>query len=126
MSEKYFTIHEGDAGTEAFRDEYVRGLEAEVRRLREGVKNLHAECHAHAEQHAGEERENAQLRALADELGEASAAVRDVMLTVEPLREANWNLDAHVGLTLTVADFRKLDAALAKLAKMKRSTEDDS
>lgn len=31
--DKYFTIHKNDAGTEAYTDEYVKGLQAEVASL---------------------------------------------------------------------------------------------
>ena len=65
------------------------------------------------------ERDVEQWKQLADELAEAATIVRDVMLIVEPLREDNWNPDAHIGLTLTVTDFRKPDAALTKYRELK-------
>ena len=37
---KTFTIHRNDAGTEAYRDQYVHGLEAEIARLRDIIREL--------------------------------------------------------------------------------------
>ena len=38
---KYFTIHKNDAGTEAYQDHYVHGLQAEIERLRGIEKSQH-------------------------------------------------------------------------------------
>lgn len=35
---KHFTIHRNDAGTEAYRDEYVRWLEDQVRQMTDAVR----------------------------------------------------------------------------------------
>ena len=40
---KYFRIHKNDAGTEAFRDEYVHWLEREVNKLNTECGHLQAD-----------------------------------------------------------------------------------
>ena len=87
---------------------HLAALIDEVRRLKCTIANLHSECHAHADQHAGEERENAKLRALAEELGEALHGAMKFS-----------RIDMHD----TPDVVGRWHAALAKLAEMKRSWE---
>ena len=40
---KYFTIHENDAGTEAYQDHYVHDLEEQVKRQQVKIERLQAD-----------------------------------------------------------------------------------
>ena len=64
-------------------------LEAEVERLKEVVANLTSECHAHAEQHVGDETELAAANAQANQQSmNNSQTVRDIAETEVARKEA--------------------------------------
>ena len=87
-------------------------LKSENRRLQDTIKNLHSECHAHADQHAGEERENASLRAMCEELAEALNELYDHQNgppLLGPKHEPAWR--------------KAMDSAKAALAKWRAMKE---